>query len=80
MPTLEKFLTTQGRRKFVLPLFQSLWAQGDWGRPIATRNACNLSSSATAMRKLPRPVQKIVGDLSNTERVLVGLDLRPRRR
>ena len=37
VPTLEKFLTTQGRRKFVLPLFQSLWAQGDWGRPIATR-------------------------------------------
>ncbi|RZJ04496.1 MAG: M1 family peptidase [Brevundimonas sp.] len=37
VPTLEKFLTTQGRRKFVLPLFTSLWAEGDWGRPIATR-------------------------------------------
>ena len=37
VPTLEHFLTTQGRRKFVLPLFTSLWAQGDWGRPIATR-------------------------------------------
>ena len=37
VPTLEKFLTTMGRRKFVLPLFQSLWAEGDWGRPIATR-------------------------------------------
>lgn len=37
LPTLEKFLTTMGRRKFVLPLFQSLWAEGDWGRPIATR-------------------------------------------
>ena len=35
--TLEKFLTTMGRRKFVLPLFTSLWAEGDWGRPIATR-------------------------------------------
>jgi circadian clock protein KaiB len=31
----------------------------------------------TLVRKLPQPVQKIVGDLSNTERVLVGLDLRP---
>ena len=37
VPTLEHFLTTQGRRKFVLPLFTSLWAEGDWGRPIATR-------------------------------------------
>ena len=37
VPTLEKFLTTQGRRKFILPLFTSLWAEGDWGRPIATR-------------------------------------------
>jgi leukotriene-A4 hydrolase len=37
VPTLEHFLTSQGRRKFVLPLFQSLWAEGDWGRPIATR-------------------------------------------
>jgi len=33
----ERFLTSQGRRKFVLPLFQTLWAEGDWGRPIATR-------------------------------------------
>jgi circadian clock protein KaiB len=33
----------------------------------------------TLVRKLPVPVRKIIGDLSNTERVLVGLDLRPRR-
>ena len=31
----------------------------------------------TLVRKLPLPVRKIIGDLSNTERVLVGLDLRP---
>jgi circadian clock protein KaiB len=31
----------------------------------------------TLVRKLPEPVRKIIGDLSNTERVLVGLDLRP---
>ena len=36
VPTLERFLTTMGRRKFVLPLFTSLWAEGDWGRAIAT--------------------------------------------
>jgi len=29
----------------------------------------------TVVRKLPTPVRKIIGDLSNTERVLVGLDL-----
>jgi len=31
----------------------------------------------TLVRKLPEPVKKIIGDLSNTERVLIGLDLRP---
>jgi len=31
----------------------------------------------TLVRKLPVPVRKIFGDLSDTERVLVGLDLRP---
>jgi circadian clock protein KaiB len=30
----------------------------------------------TLVRKLPEPLRKIIGDLSNTERVLVGLDLR----
>ena len=29
----------------------------------------------TLVRKLPQPIKKIIGDLSNTERVLVGLDL-----
>ena len=31
----------------------------------------------TLVRKLPEPLRKIIGDLSNTERVLVGLDLKP---
>jgi circadian clock protein KaiB len=31
----------------------------------------------TLVRKLPEPLCKIVGDLSNTERTLVGLQLRP---
>lgn len=29
----------------------------------------------TLVRKIPAPVRKIIGDLSNTEKVLVGLDL-----
>jgi circadian clock protein KaiB len=33
----------------------------------------------TLVRRLPHPVKKIIGDLSNTERVLVGLDLKPAR-
>ncbi len=32
----------------------------------------------TLVRRLPEPIKKIIGDLSNTERVLVGLDLRER--
>ncbi|MBZ5584519.1 MAG: circadian clock KaiB family protein [Acidobacteriia bacterium] len=32
----------------------------------------------TLVRRLPEPVRKIIGDLSNTERVLIGLDLRAR--
>lgn len=33
----------------------------------------------TLVRRLPQPVRKIIGDLSNTERVLVGLDIRQRK-
>ena len=32
----------------------------------------------TLVRKLPTPLRKIIGDLSDTERVLIGLDLLPR--
>ena len=33
----------------------------------------------TLVRKLPEPIRKIIGDLSDTERVLVGLNLRPQK-
>jgi circadian clock protein KaiB len=32
----------------------------------------------TLVRQLPQPIRKIIGDLSNVERVLVGLDVPPR--
>ena len=32
----------------------------------------------TLVRRLPAPLKRIIGDLSNTEKVLVGLDLRPK--
>jgi circadian clock protein KaiB len=31
----------------------------------------------TPVRKLSQPIHKVIGSLSNTERILVGLDLRP---
>ncbi len=31
----------------------------------------------TLVRRLPEPIKKIIGDLSNEERVLIGLDIRP---
>lgn len=33
----------------------------------------------TLVRKLPEPIRKVIGDLSNEERVLIGLDIRPLR-
>ncbi|HUK42309.1 MAG TPA: circadian clock KaiB family protein [Candidatus Acidoferrales bacterium] len=33
----------------------------------------------TLVRSLPMPIKKIIGDLSNTERVLLGLDVQARR-
>ena len=33
----ERFLAAMGRRKFVLPLFQTLWGEGEWGQAIARR-------------------------------------------
>ena len=37
VPALERFLTTQGRRKFVRPLIETLAKDPEWGRPIAVR-------------------------------------------
>ena len=35
-------------------------------------------ASPTLIKKLPLPLRRVIGDMSNEERVLVGLDLRPR--
>ena len=37
VPVAERFLLSMGRRKFVAPLFETLIAEGEWGRPIAER-------------------------------------------
>lgn len=33
----------------------------------------------TVIRKLPEPIKKLIGDLSVTEKVLVGLDIKPKK-
>jgi circadian clock protein KaiB len=38
-------------------------------------NEFQIVALPTLIRKLPVPVRKIIGDLSDTERVLIGLDL-----
>ena len=43
----------------------------------ALASGAQIFAVPTLVRRLPTPVKKIIGDLSNTERVLVGLDLRP---
>jgi circadian clock protein KaiB len=36
-------------------------------------------ATPTVVKELPQPIRRIIGDLSDTERVLVGLDLHPMR-
>jgi circadian clock protein KaiB len=59
----------QGRYEIeIIDLIENpLLAQGD-----------QILALPTLVRRLPEPIKKIIGDLSNTERVLVGLDLRAR--
>ncbi len=38
----------------------------------------NIVAIPTLLRKVPEPIRKIIGDLSNTERTLIGLDLVPK--
>jgi circadian clock protein KaiB len=38
----------------------------------------NIIAAPTLIKKLPLPLRRLIGDLSNKERVLLGLDLRPK--
>ncbi len=62
----EEYLAGQYRIEVIDLLENPKLAQGD-----------QILAIPTLVRKLPEPVRKIIGDLSNTERVLVGLDLVP---
>ena len=71
LKTLRNILETEFRGVYALKVIDVLknpqLAKGD-----------QILAVPTLVRKLPEPVRKIIGDLSNTERVLVGLNLRPR--
>jgi circadian clock protein KaiB len=43
----------------------------------ALARADNILAIPTLVRRLPAPLRKIIGDLSNTERVMIGLHIRP---
>jgi circadian clock protein KaiB len=62
----EEHLAGEYRIEIIDLLKQPQLAQGD-----------QILAIPTLVRKLPAPMKKIIGDLSNTERVLIGLDLRP---
>jgi len=62
----EEHLAGEYRIELIDLLKQPQLAQGD-----------QILAIPTLVRKLPEPMKKIIGDLSNTERVLIGLDLRP---
>jgi circadian clock protein KaiB len=64
----EEHLRGQYRIEVVDLLVNPQLAQGD-----------QILAIPTLVRKLPEPIKKIIGDLSSTERVLVGLDVRPRK-
>jgi aminopeptidase N len=57
--TTEAFLARVGRRKFVLPLFRTLWDQGEWGQPIARRIYARTRSSYHAVTS--SSVDRVVG-------------------
>lgn len=61
----EEYLTGQYDIEVIDLLQTPALAQGD-----------QIFAIPTLVRTLPQPVRKIIGDLSNTERVLVGLDIR----
>jgi circadian clock protein KaiB len=67
---LKKICETQLRGKYRITVIDVL------ANPELAR-ADQIVAIPTVIRKLPPPVKRIIGDLSNKERVLVGLELVP---
>jgi circadian clock protein KaiB len=64
----EEYLPGQYRIEVIDLLVHPQLARGD-----------QIVALPTLVRKLPQPIRKVIGDLSNVERTLVGLQLRPAR-
>ena len=62
----EEYLKGQYKIEVIDLLLQPQLAEGD-----------QIFAIPTLVRKVPEPIRKIIGDLSNEEKVLVGLDIRP---
>jgi circadian clock protein KaiB len=62
----EKHLKDKYRIEIIDLLLNPQLAEGD-----------QILAVPTLVKKVPQPVRKIIGDLSNEEKVLVGLDIRP---
>jgi circadian clock protein KaiB len=45
-------------------------------QPILAKGE-QIIAAPTLIKKLPLPLRRVIGDLSSTERVLLGLDIRP---
>jgi circadian clock protein KaiB len=39
---------------------------------------CQIIAAPTLIKELPPPLRKFIGDMSNTEKILLGLDLKPK--
>ncbi|QEC80183.1 circadian clock KaiB family protein [Mucilaginibacter ginsenosidivorax] len=63
----EEYLKDQYTIEVIDLLVQPQLAEGD-----------QIFAIPTLVRKVPEPIRKIIGDLSNEEKVLVGLNIRPR--
>jgi circadian clock protein KaiB len=63
----EEYLKGQYTIEVIDLLVQPQLAEGD-----------QIFAIPTLVRKVPEPIRKIIGDLSNEEKVLVGLNIRPR--
>jgi circadian clock protein KaiB len=46
-------------------------------QPVLTKGE-QIIAAPTLVKQLPLPLRKFIGDMSDTERILVGLDLRPK--
>ena len=48
-------------------------------QPVLARGE-QIIAAPTLIRKLPLPLRKFIGDMSDSERILLGLDLRPKKK